>query len=64
MSYAEAITWRLDPDDAFWDRRRSQLSEAEIVEQDHRRNRLSMMPLASIPAWRADRTAAAASGDP
>lgn len=64
LFYAEAITWRPDPDDACWDRLRSQLSEAEILEQDHRQNLLSMMPLASIPPCSADRTAAAASGDP
>jgi len=32
LSYAEAITWHLDTDDAFWDRLRRHLSEAELVE--------------------------------
>jgi alkylhydroperoxidase family enzyme len=32
LSYAEAITWRLDPDDKFWDRLRSHFSEEEMVE--------------------------------
>jgi alkylhydroperoxidase family enzyme len=32
LSYAEAITWRLDPDDAFWDRLHSHFSEEEMVE--------------------------------
>ena len=27
LSYAEAITWRLDPDDAFWQRLRTNFSE-------------------------------------
>lgn len=32
LSYAEAITWRLDPDDAFWRRLHSLFSEEELVE--------------------------------
>ncbi len=32
LSYAEAITWRLDPDDAFWDRLHSNFTEQELVE--------------------------------
>ena len=32
LAYAEAITWRLDPDDAFWDRLHQYFSEAELVE--------------------------------
>lgn len=32
LSYAEAITWRLDPDDACWQRLHSQFSEEELVE--------------------------------
>ena len=32
LSYAEAITWHLNPDDAFWDRLYKQLTEAELVE--------------------------------
>ncbi|MDA8263765.1 MAG: carboxymuconolactone decarboxylase [Actinomycetota bacterium] len=32
LSYAEAITWHLDTDDAFWDRLRRHFSEAELVE--------------------------------
>jgi alkylhydroperoxidase family enzyme len=32
LSYAEAITWRLDPDDNFWDRLHSHFSEEEMVE--------------------------------
>jgi alkylhydroperoxidase family enzyme len=32
LSYAEAITWRLEPDDSFWDRLRSHFSEEEMVE--------------------------------
>jgi alkylhydroperoxidase family enzyme len=32
LAYAEAITWRLDPDDAFWERLYRQFSEAELVE--------------------------------
>jgi alkylhydroperoxidase family enzyme len=32
LSYAEAITWHLDPDDAFWDRLYKQFTEAELVE--------------------------------
>ncbi|MDE3008577.1 MAG: carboxymuconolactone decarboxylase family protein [Acidobacteriota bacterium] len=32
LSYAEAITWRLDPDDAFWDRLHANFSEEELVE--------------------------------
>jgi alkylhydroperoxidase family enzyme len=32
LSYAEAITWRLNPDDSFWDRLHSQFSEEEMVE--------------------------------
>ena len=32
LAYAEAITWRLDPDDAFWDRLYRQFSEPELVE--------------------------------
>jgi alkylhydroperoxidase family enzyme len=32
LGYAEAITWRLDPDDAFWDRLHSEFSEEELVE--------------------------------
>ena len=32
LSYAEAITWRLDPDDAFWTRLHANFSEEELVE--------------------------------
>ena len=32
LSYAEAITWTLDTDDAFWDRLHKHFSEAELVE--------------------------------
>jgi len=32
LSYAEAITWRLDPDDAFWARLNENFSEEELVE--------------------------------
>lgn len=32
LSYAEAIAWHLDPDDAFWDRLYRHFSEAELVE--------------------------------
>ena len=32
LSYAEAITWRLNPDDAFWQRLNAQFSQEELVE--------------------------------
>ena len=32
LSYAEAITWRLDPDDTFWRRLHEHFSEEELVE--------------------------------
>jgi alkylhydroperoxidase family enzyme len=32
LAYAEAITWRLDPDDAFWERLHRHFSEPELVE--------------------------------
>ncbi|MFI5034907.1 MAG: carboxymuconolactone decarboxylase family protein [Acidimicrobiales bacterium] len=32
LAYAEAITWRLDTDDAFWDRLRRHFNEHELVE--------------------------------
>jgi len=32
LSYAEAITWTLDTDDAFWDRLHKHFSEPELVE--------------------------------
>jgi alkylhydroperoxidase family enzyme len=32
LAYAEAITWRLDTDDAFWERLYRHYSEAELVE--------------------------------
>jgi alkylhydroperoxidase family enzyme len=32
LSYAEAIAWHLNPDDAFWDRLHKHFSEAELVE--------------------------------
>jgi alkylhydroperoxidase family enzyme len=32
LAYAEAITWRLGTDDAFWERLHRQFSEAELVE--------------------------------
>ena len=32
LAYAEAITWRLDTDDAFWDRLAKHFSEPEFVE--------------------------------
>jgi len=32
LAYAEAITWRLDTDDAFWDRLHRHFTEAELVE--------------------------------
>jgi alkylhydroperoxidase family enzyme len=32
LSYAEAITWRLSTDDAFWDRLNAHFTEPELVE--------------------------------
>ena len=32
LAYAEAITWRLDTDDAFWDRMYAHFTEPELVE--------------------------------
>jgi len=32
LAYAEAITWRLETDDAFWNRLRRHFSEPELVE--------------------------------
>ena len=32
LAYAEAITWHLNTDDAFWDRMYAQFSEPELVE--------------------------------
>ncbi len=32
LSYAEAITWRLDPDDAFWERLKRHFTAEELVE--------------------------------
>ena len=32
LAYAEAIAWRLDTDDAFWERLHAQFSEPELVE--------------------------------
>jgi alkylhydroperoxidase family enzyme len=32
LSYAEAITWHLNPDDAFWERLYRHFGEAELVE--------------------------------
>ena len=32
LAYAEAITWRLSPDDAFWTRLHGQFNEEELVE--------------------------------
>ncbi|MDQ1617275.1 MAG: hypothetical protein QOJ60_3214 [Actinomycetota bacterium] len=32
LAYAEAIAWRLDTDDAFWERLRRHFSEPELVE--------------------------------
>ncbi|SDK39010.1 carboxymuconolactone decarboxylase family protein [Nonomuraea jiangxiensis] len=32
LSYAEAIAWRLDTDDAFWERLHRHFTEAELVE--------------------------------
>lgn len=32
LAYAEAITWRLDTDDAFWERLHKHYSEPELVE--------------------------------
>jgi len=32
LAYAEAIVWRLNVDDAFWERVRRHFSEAELVE--------------------------------
>jgi alkylhydroperoxidase family enzyme len=32
LAYAEAITWRLDTDDAFWERMYKHFSEPELVE--------------------------------
>ncbi|MDO8212514.1 carboxymuconolactone decarboxylase family protein [Conexibacter sp. CPCC 206217] len=32
LAYAEAIAWRLDTDDAFWERLHGQFSEPELVE--------------------------------
>jgi alkylhydroperoxidase family enzyme len=32
LAYAEAITWRLETDDAFWNRLRRNFSEPELVE--------------------------------
>lgn len=32
LTYAEAITWRLDPDDAFWERLHQHFTDPELVE--------------------------------
>jgi len=32
LAYAEAITWRIDADDAFWERMHKHFSEPELVE--------------------------------
>lgn len=32
LAYAEAITWRLSPDDAFWERLHAQFTDEELVE--------------------------------
>ena len=32
LAYAEAITWRLNPDDAFWNRLHANFTEEELVE--------------------------------
>ena len=32
LAYAEAITWRLDTDDRFWDRMKKHFTEPELVE--------------------------------
>ncbi|MCC6779666.1 MAG: carboxymuconolactone decarboxylase [Hyphomicrobiales bacterium] len=32
LAYAEAIVWRLNPDDGFWERMRRHFSEPELVE--------------------------------
>jgi hypothetical protein len=32
LAYAEAITWRLEPTDALWDRLHAHFSEPELVE--------------------------------
>ncbi len=32
LAYAEAIVWRLDTDDAFWDRQHKHFNEQELVE--------------------------------
>ena len=32
LAYAEAITWHLDTDDAFWERLHAHYSEPELVE--------------------------------
>jgi len=32
LAYAEAIAWRLDPDDAFWERMHAHFTEPELVE--------------------------------
>jgi hypothetical protein len=32
LAYAEAITWRLEADDRFWERLRAHFSEPELVE--------------------------------
>ena len=32
LSYAEAITWRLEPDDVFWERLHRHFNEEELVE--------------------------------
>ena len=32
LAYAEAITWHLNPDDAFWDRMHRHFNEPELVE--------------------------------
>jgi len=32
LAYAEAITWRLETDDAFWERMRAHFTEPELVE--------------------------------
>lgn len=32
LAYAEAITWRLEPDDAFWERMHEHFTEPELVE--------------------------------
>ena len=56
LAYAEAITWRLDTDDAFWDRLHQQFSEPELVELGcFDRAHVRPAELAAAPQHRAPR---------